>query len=723
MKLVSLGRLQLTSSPSASLAYTIASLEWSDNGPARRFALEALAQGPPALQLPASMGMWWPAWSPDGRWIVYYDDIYTPACMYAVSRDTGERRLLSQRREIPVGFTQDSRRLVTYEETAGNQRVLRVWTFPDAKLQRTFPPAENTEYRFAGQSDTLLRHSPSDLKIGPSRWFRVPLDGGAEAELGRWDPKDLIDLALSTTSIVSLHQGGRILEQPLDGLSLPPRVIGTHEGATAALVHLTGTGGRVLTRDRAGEVRIWDSASGRLERTLQNPRREEPRFAIDPAGRFLVMGPRGSAGPRSVFLFDLDAPRTAEPMPLLRDWTFINAIDFSPDGSWLATVDSGHASLWNMSGRRSTIVGRQAPPFLAVAFTADGHLVSTSDEGVVRRWPTSWAGGEDVREYRLAGQSPVLTDAKLGASIDVDRRGRFAVVVQRTGGHLLVVPLDGSAPRAFPLGGGAGEGRLDPSGRFVALRVDSGRTDGAKNRRIRVIDLETRESRELDTRAAPGQPCTEFNGFALPAWLPDGRLVTDGANGLREWNLATGESRQLRPCGLSSEVAAVPFAAPDGRSVLRLVAVFKASMTSSLTLFDLAARTTRTLDAHGNLLVSVALDATGKVLVTGDAKGTVRVGMLAGGEPHLLYGHTAAVTSVAVSPDGRWIGSGSDDGTIRLWPMPDLKQTPPHTLPYDQFMARLRTRTNLGAVPNPGSDTGWKIEVGPFTGWKHVPTW
>jgi WD40 repeat protein len=109
--------------------------------------------------------------------------------------------------------------------------------------------------------------------------------------------------------------------------------------------------------------------------------------------------------------------------------------------------------------------------------------------------------------------------------------------------------------------------------------------------------------------------------------------------------------------------------------------------------------------------------------VTGDKIGVIRVGPLDGSEPHLLYGHSGAVTSVAVSPDGRRIASGSADRTIRLWPMPDLSQPPLHTLPHDELVAKLRALTNLRAVRDPASDTGWQVEVGPFPGWAEVPEW
>ena len=38
-------------------------------------------------------------------------------------------------------------------------------------------------------------------------------------------------------------------------------------------------------------------------------------------------------------------------------------------------------------------------------------------------------------------------------------------------------------------------------------------------------------------------------------------------------------------------------------------------------------------------------------------------------------------------------------------------------------MVRPRRTVCLCAVPDPASDTGWKIEIGPFPGWAVVPEW
>ena len=84
--------------------------------------------------------------------------------------------------------------------------------------------------------------------------------------------------------------------------------------------------------------------------------------------------------------------------------------------------------------------------------------------------------------------------------------------------------------------------------------------------------------------------------------------------------------------------------------------------------------------------------------------------------------HEGTSMSVAVSPDGKWIASAAG-GEIRLWPMPDLTKRPLHTLPCDELTAKLRSLTNLQVVEDKAAATGYKLEIGPFPGWKDVPTW
>ena len=58
----------------------------------------------------------------------------------------------------------------------------------------------------------------------------------------------------------------------------------------------------------------------------------------------------------------------------------------------------------------------------------------------------------------------------------------------------------------------------------------------------------------------------------------------------------------------------------------------------------------------------------GSWLASGSDDGTVRIWDVATGQQRAaLTGRATEVTAVAVAPDGSWLASGSHDGTVRIW--------------------------------------------------------
>jgi len=77
------------------------------------------------------------------------------------------------------------------------------------------------------------------------------------------------------------------------------------------------------------------------------------------------------------------------------------------------------------------------------------------------------------------------------------------------------------------------------------------------------------------------------------------------------------------------------------------------------------------LRGHEGWVRAVAISPDNRWLVTGSEDKTARLWDLSAKDPAanplVLRGHYYAVNAVAISPDNRWVVTGSDDKTARLW--------------------------------------------------------
>ncbi len=585
------------------------------------------------------------------------------------------------------------------------RREMGLWSFPEGRFLRSFALGDQSAtfiFNFSRDGERLFTSteilSGEQLETAVRSW---PVGGGEPDLLARLEiPEESVTASSRvgpTESRLSWGDGHKVRIAHLEGTTVHlASATSVEHDRTIAWQAFDERGRQLATSDTGGTIRIWS-----LER-------EPPELTHTLSGRgataatFLQFDRSGSMLAGGGFLWDLTAPPDAEPLPIYAGCP----LAFDPGNRWLATGGAG-VSLWPLAHTYPQVLRGHEAGVMGVAFTPDGEqLVSTSRDGSVRVWPLRGDSGE---RSRILDRSEGTYAFPKGIAMAPD--GSF-VVIGTPQGRVAVLRLDGGPVRELggftDLIGGVAVG---PRGRFVAAGA------GAYIRKeafTRVWDLESEEVRILDAGDGEVSKPLEFTG--------EGDLWIASRRKLRRWSLDGGQPRILEEIDLESPEFLsddLCHADPDGRQVLLWEG-------DRLWIQNMDTYDTRELISHGSEGWSNGqcfLDSTGQIVVSSNGLGAVRVGTVTGEEPHLLLGHEGGVSIIAVSPDGRWIASGGNDKTIRLWPMPDLSKPPLHTLPREELIAKLKTLTNLRVVRDEESPTGWKLDVGPFPGWETVPTW
>lgn len=465
-------------------------------------------------------------------------------------------------------------------------------------------------------------------------------------------------------------------------------------------------------------VRVWDVETGEVVRVLRGQigRGDEGKIyaaALSPDNRLLAVGgwlgkftgkrPNAEEGAHKIRLIDF---QTGQVTALLKGHeNVIVGLAFSTDGSKLISGSFDKtARIWDVRSKRSLhVLKGHKDPIYAVSFSPNGKMAVTgSDDHTLRLWDSrtgrliaTLKGHKDQVEsaaftpdgrYLLSGswdKTIRLWDARTGAFVKV-----LATLDKRVG-RLSISP-DSSRVVA------GNAGRYGPFKCF-SLSIPSGERITSFTRHKNVV-LATAISPDGKTAAtgggsdmeiylwdlATGRVNKDMKGKGKLIWsvgfARDGRSIAWGKTWKRESVFTYGpleQSFQFR--GYVGE-----FSLGLGKKLKGDAGYFRAMESSgpfSIRTKDGKIHPTLVILKNGKVVRQITRGSTGgydhrSLTLTPDGKTVISGGsggVLTSYNPetgkkiHDFVGHTGDVFGVAVSPDSRFLVSGSHDQTVRLW--------------------------------------------------------
>ena len=420
-----------------------------------------------------------------------------------------------------------------------------------------------------------------------------------------------------------------------------------HSGPVTGLA-VTADGKFLVTAGDDKTVRVWEVSTGKSLRSFQGHMTKTTAVAVRGDGRQVASASDDGA----VRVWDLNTTDDHKAMTDAKESLW--AVAISPDGKRLAAAgaDKKIRIYHPETGKLETTLDAGAA-MTALAFLPDSNrLVAGGGDKVAKVW--------DVPGNKILKELPGHALAVLAVAASDD--GKLVVTGSADATVRGFDPESGKELWKFP----ARKAVCGVSIRKGNKNVAVGLADGT----LAILDLSGATPKELAAQGAhtAGTSCVAFSS--------DGnRLASVGGDGaIRVWSVGDnavltqlvkfdGQATPMSSTGFSP-LSTVAFST-DGRFVAA------SGADAVVRVWDIQTKSeVRGLRGHTDWVTSVAFTPDGRFLasVAAEKDNTVRVFELpALDTASAAGGHMLAVNAVAVSPNGKFVATAGTDQTIKIW--------------------------------------------------------
>lgn len=403
-------------------------------------------------------------------------------------------------------------------------------------------------------------------------------------------------------------------------------------------------------------VNVWNTQNGQLVQTVSDGKNFASTISYASNGRTLLV-----AGSRGMTAWETDLWRK---LPVNVFDSGIKSLSSSGNGTVVVAGGYNGTFLLNLGVENDvrTISGIGQSPTSA-AFSADGKkLALGGDDGVARLWDL--VTGKQVNEIGVRGVAAV-------SLLDFSSDGQVLGAAMGGGETMLSNASTGELISKFS---SIGEGEFSSAYAWsedlkkIAVVVQAG-----PQNILRIIGSQA-------GKALVEKPIGRKSGSIR--FSPDARLLSlADNNSVRIIDATTGKETRAIDEHLvvaqaySRDMKSLALAKFDGT-----IKLYDATTGNRLRTFGVAGKldviersrlegsVLMQLPGHEQSVSSIAFSPNGKILASGSVDNTVRLWSVdSKSELFVLNGHAGTVSSLAFSPDGRHLVSTSVDGSAKLW--------------------------------------------------------